>query len=607
MPALSDASRDARVVGRAHDRATTMVMDASTLARALVAHVVAVRERVSLVDVAGAIVAFALCIGGWFLVARARARAVVANAGVETMRWRPKVFWSLYQKSQGSLLRRVEARFSRASARRAFGAVVGTCPFVHVGEAKLARDVLRETSVKAPLYHAFEAFSGRGIFTAEGKDWEEKRSDVLKSFNVVGLTSLRDRAVEESARVVHDIKGKLLQSLQRSGDILEVQMLPVLQRLALRVTFGYLTGVSLEEACKTFGQDPEWIENSYLEASTFLRQSIPARARSIWMISDVLYRFTPVGFREWMKIRVTRKVSSLALRAAKEDSPLGIIGSGKSHSKDGRVFVRIDRFPRGMLDEVTTLLFAGHDTQSATLSWCLLQLVDKLEIQEELRSSFNDRAMADALGLSWTGSKRWKDVDAEETSTPAWATSAFAPLLEAVLRETLRLHPAAPLVVRKLASDVKSKDAVIPKGCAVGVWLSSVHRDKDVWDCPEEFDPSRWLSQTARHVRAGSASSFTEDEDDAQGSPSSRATSDRASTRPNGALRHKGVGYMPFAYGPRSCVGQQLAQVTMRVALAHLIESFVFTPSDDADARAPSVGFTVTPTTGAPVRVRLAK
>ena len=585
-----------------------MAMDASAIARALVAHVVAVRERVSLIDVAGAIVAFALCVGGWFLVACARARAVVANAGVETMRWRPKVFWSLYQKSQGSLLRRVEARFSRASARRrAFGAVVGTCPFVHVGEAKLARDVLRETSVKAPLYHAFEAFSGQGIFTAEGKDWEEKRSDVLKAFNVVGLTSLRDRAVEESARVVRDIKGKLLQSLQRGEDVLEVQMLPVLQRLALRVTFGYLTGVSLGEACKTFGQDPERVEASYLKASTFLRQSIPARARSIWMISDVLYRFTPVGFREWMKIRVTRKVSSLALRAAKEDSPLGLIGSGKSHSKDGHVFVRFNRFPRGMLDEVTTLLFAGHDTQSATLSWCLLQLVDKLEIQEELRSSFNDRAMADALGLSWTGSKRWKDVDAEETSTPAWATSAFAPLLEAVLRETLRLHPAAPLVVRKLASDVESKGAVIPKGCAVGVWLSSVHRDKDVWDCPEEFDPSRWLSQTARHVRAGSASSFTEDEDDAQCSPSSRATSDRASTRPNGALRHKGVGYMPFAYGPRSCVGQQLAQVTMRVALSHLIESFVFTPTDDVDARAPSVGFTVTPTTGAPVRVRLAK
>ena len=582
-------------------------MDASALVRALVAHVVAARERVSLVDVARALIAFALSAGGWFLVARARARAVVANAGVETMRWRPKVFWRLYQKSQGSLLRRVEARFSRASSRRAFGAVVGTCPFVHVGEAKLARDVLRETSVKAPLYHAFEAFSGKGIFTAEGKDWEDKRSDVLKAFNVVGLTPLRDRAVEESARMVRDIKGKLLQSLHRRGNVLEMQMLPVLQRLALRVTFGYLTGVSLDEACKKFGQDPVRVENSYLKASTFLRQSIPARARSIWMFSDVLYRLTPVGFSEWMKIKVTRKVSSLALRAATEDSPLGVIRSGKSHFKDGPVFVRFKRFPRGMLDEVTTLLFAGHDTQSATLSWCLLQLVDKVEIQEELRSSFNDRAMADALGLAWTGCKRWKDVDAEETPTPAWATSAFAPLLEAVLRETLRLHPAAPLVVRKLTSDVKSKDDIIPKGCAVGVWLSSVHRDEEVWDSPEEFDPSRWLGHAAHHVRAGSASSFTEDEDDAQGSPLSRATSDRASPRPDGALRHKGVGYMPFAYGPRSCVGQQLAQVTMRVALAHLIESFVFTPSNDAAARSPSVGFTVTPTTGAPVRVRLAK
>ena len=95
------------------------------------------------------------------------------------------------------------------------------------------------------------------------------------------------------------------------------------------------------------------------------------------------------------------------------------------------------------------------------------------------------------------------------------------------------------MVVRKLTSDVKSKDDIIPKGCAVGVWLSSVHRDEEVWDSPEEFDPSRWLGHAARHVRAGSASSFTEDEDDAQGSPLSRATSDRASPRPDGALRHK--------------------------------------------------------------------
>jgi cytochrome P450 len=35
-----------------------------------------------------------------------------------------------------------------------------------------------------------------------------------------------------------------------------------------------------------------------------------------------------------------------------------------------------DKFPKGLLDEATTLLFAGHDTQSATLSWGLLRLID---------------------------------------------------------------------------------------------------------------------------------------------------------------------------------------------------------------------------------------
>ena len=90
---------------------------------------------------------------------------------------------------------------------------------------------------------------------------------------------------------------------------------------------------------------------------------------------------------------------------------------------------------------------------SKTPSLVQLQSISKTVQQAAL--------MADALGLSWTGNKRWKDVDAEETPTPAWATSAFAPLLEAILRETLRLHPAAPLVVRKLTSDVKSKDDII--------------------------------------------------------------------------------------------------------------------------------------------------
>ena len=558
---------------------------------------VAVARAVSDGD-ARAVVAFALAFALVVaLVVVARARRVLARANVAAVRWRPKFLWRLYQRSARSLLRRVEDRFSRTardgggSGRRAFGAVVGACPFVHVGEAKLARDVLRGTTVKSPLYHAFEAFSGTGIFTAEGEDWEGKRGEVLRAFHAVGLQALRDRAVEESARIVRGMKLELERGGTRE---METLALPTLQRLALRVTFGYLTGNSLAEACAEVGRAQADVESEYLAAATTLRHLIPARARSIWIFSDFLYGLTPVGRLEAKNIRTTRMLSSLALRTAKKDSPLGMLRGGEMHLRERAVRVGDDEFPKGLLDETTTLLFAGHDTQSATLSWGLLRLVDNEKIQNELRVSLFDDVIVEALGLP---SKRRKKRASSDGKKAAWATSAFAPMLESVIRETLRLHPVAPLVVRMLSADVSSAEMTIPKGCAVGVWLSSVHRDDAVWDRPEEFDPKRWTATS--HARTGSTGSFTEDsEEDSSLGP--------ASGKPASGLKHKGVGYMPFAYGPRSCVGQHLAQVTMRVALAHLIEAFEFAPSADVDASTPSVGFTVTPSTGAPLRIRLA-
>jgi cytochrome P450 len=65
---------------------------------------------------------------------------------------------------------------------------------------------------------------------------------------------------------------------------------------------------------------------------------------------------------------------------------------------------------------------------------------------------------------------------------------------------------------------------------------------------------------------------------------------------------------MPFASGPRSCVGQHLAWVFMRVALARLVARFEWTPAEarkgEEDATTPSVGFTVTPANGARLRAR---
>ena len=263
---------------------------------------------------------------------------------------------------------------------------------------------------------------------------------------------------------------------------------------------------------------------------------------------------------------------------------------------------RDERIPRALLDEAVTLLFAGHDTQSATLSWALLRLAAEPEIQKDLRARLSRADVAAELGVA--APKKTPSAGADGTASessaarvstrprvsastrqPAWRTSAAAPELEAVLRETLRLHPVAPLVVRRLISDaVDGNGFSLPEGTAVGVWLHAVHRDPAVWDQPEVFAPfSRWLVDDG--VSRRSSSSELEGEEPPR-------------------VRRKGSAFMPFAAGPRACVGQHLAWVFMRVMLAQLVCAFEFAPGVERDPMTPSVGFTVTPANGASVKAR---
>ena len=608
--------------------------------------------------------------------------------------WRPNLLFRVYPVSKRNLLDRVSRRMDapadsnptpekkKGRPRRAFGAVVGTCPFAHVGSAALANAVLKNQPRKAPLYDAFRRFAGDGIFTAEGDEWSTRRAEVLEAFAAAGLEPLAAASKKVAVRLAKEIDDTLLErsnadsaSTTRGGDAsnVVVDMLPALQRATLRATFEYLTGCTVAEAAaesaassiypeyasdaraggaaKTAGYvdaklgevqtkiDPEALEDEYLRAATTLRHVIPARARSVWMLSDLCYyAFSAVGRSEKESIRKARRLPTLGLRAAKPGSPFFSLARGEAHGGASRgtasdegcepffrkrkqkasfwesymgfgVFastesrfgasVKPPRIPKPLLDEAVTLLFAGHDTQSATLSWCLLRLAKEgAELQDATRAGLlanvdvaSQFGMADLLSETHRASAVGDTASPVNTTTqPAWRTSSAAPELEAVLRETLRLHPVAPLVVRRLVSDAAGDDVTLPEGSAVGVWLHAVHRDPEAWDRPDAFVPDRWLIDGPVGEGNGDRDGSRENENE--------------KIKDKKSVRRKGAAFMPFATGPRACVGQHLAWVFMRITLARLVCAYEFAPENETDAMIPSVGFTVTPANAARVRVR---
>jgi cytochrome P450 len=68
------------------------------------------------------------------------------------------------------------------------------------------------------------------------------------------------------------------------------------------------------------------------------------------------------------------------------------------------------------------------------------------------------------------------------------------PYLQAIVKETLRLHPSAPLLLpRKAKIDVKIRGYIVPKGAQVLINEWAMGRNPNIWDNPNLFSPERFL------------------------------------------------------------------------------------------------------------------
>ncbi|KAK1294271.1 Cytochrome P450 71D10 [Acorus calamus] len=110
--------------------------------------------------------------------------------------------------------------------------------------------------------------------------------------------------------------------------------------------------------------------------------------------------------------------------------------------------------------------------------------------------------------------------------------------LKAVVKEVLRLHPPAPLLLpRESMEDTKILDYDIPKKCRVIVNAWAIGRHPDYWEMPEKFQPERFL---------------------------------------NNSIDYKGhdFQFIPFGVGRRACPGIAFAIATIELLLSNLLNHF---------------------------------
>ncbi|KNA07723.1 hypothetical protein SOVF_169250 [Spinacia oleracea] len=169
------------------------------------------------------------------------------------------------------------------------------------------------------------------------------------------------------------------------------------------------------------------------------------------------------------------------------------------------------------------MIFRGTDTIALLIEWVLAELILNPIVQSKLENEISN-AMANGATNS--------DI-------------AKLPYLEAVVKETLRLHPPGPLLswARLSTTDVHlSNGMVVPKGTTTMVNMWSITHDPNTWENPSMFNPERFLENTDYGIDID--------------------------------VRGNDLRLAPFGAGRRVCPGKDLALVTVSQWVAALVHNY---------------------------------
>ncbi len=323
---------------------------------------------------------------------------------------------------------------------------------------------------------------GNGIMTSEGDDWRRQRKLIQPTFHRKVIATWMPH--------IHAATAGLADRWGRAADAGEpVNVTQDMSEAALDVVLRALFGDGLARLEQASGRNPFALLTDHTERNLAFAYKFRQLGK---LIMDDVERRRRDGVRR-------QDIVSLLLDARDRQT-----GDPMSD--------------RQLLDEILTLIVAGHETTAASLNWFWLLLAQAPAAEARLHAEVDDAG--DAM--------------------PGYDDLARFPFVRRAIDEALRLYPPGWLLTRRSLAASTIDGYALPAGTDVLISPYLVQRHPRYWPDPAAFDPDRFLPGAC-------------------------------------AARNRFV-YLPFGLGPRACIGEHFALIEMHAHVAVLARRFALAP-----------------------------
>ena len=405
-----------------------------------------------------------------------------------------------------------------------------------VRDPELIREVLVRRSEEFPksglMDDMLHALTGYSIFVSNGEVWRRQRRIIDPALEQARVKDVFERMREAVDACIARFEAHAARpDADRAPIDVDVEMTHFTADVIFRTI--YSEPMTAETARRIFAAFEIFQDVAYahgmLGLTKFPVNLLPGTGRAKRAAEEI---------RAILKAPIDRRV---ALIARGETPPQDILQTLMTtpDPANGTCFDEAE-----LLDQVSMLFLAGHETSATGLGWTLYLLANCPHIQERVRAEA-DQVLGDR--------------------EPTFADIKRLELTRDAFREGLRLYPPVAFVARDATRDERMKTRQVTAGSVIFVapWL--MHRHQHLWRDPDRFDPDRFQTEEGRE-----------------------------------AVR---CAYFPFSMGPRVCPGAAFALQEATLFLAEFARRFTIAPMP-GHAPDPIARLTLRSANGVPLIVR---